>query len=235
MVQTPQAFAFAPLYAAHRRASSQGREDFSDDAALLEWAGIPVATFAGEAGNFKLTTPEDFARAEALAALATSDVRTGTAFDAHAFGPGDHVMLGGVRIPHDKGLVGHSDADVLLHVLTDALLGAIAEADIGEHFPPSDPRWRGAASERFLAHAVELIRARGGRIVHLDVTAICEAPKLAPHRDAMRAKIAEIAGIGLARVSVKATSTNGLGFLGRGDGIAAMASATVRLPWVDKP
>ena len=232
-VQTPQAFAYRPLLDAHQRALAAGRDDFSDDAALLEWAGIPVSTFAGDPGNIKLTAPEDFARAQTLDALALSDIRTGTAFDAHAFGPGDHVMLGGIRIAHDKGLVGHSDADVVLHVLTDALLGAIAASDIGEHFPPSDPRWRGASSDRFLAHAVSLIQARGGRIMHLDVTAICEAPKVAPHREAMRKRIAEIAGIAVDRVSVKATTTNGLGFLGRGDGIAAIASATVRLPWGD--
>ena len=230
-IQTPQAFLFAPLLAAHRRAAAAGREDFSDDAALAEWAGMEIATFAGEVGNLKLTGAEDFARAAAEVALALSDPRTGTGFDVHAFGPGDHVMLGGVKIPHGKGLAGHSDADVLLHALTDAVLGALAEADIGSHFPPSDARWRGAASDRFLAHAAALVSARGGRIAHLDATLICEAPKIGPHRDAIRARIAEIAGIETARVSVKATTTEGLGFIGRNEGIAAMATATVRLPW----
>ncbi len=230
-VQTPQAFAFAPLLEAHRRAVAGGRVDFSDDAALMEWAGIAVAIFDGETGNLKLTQPEDFVRAQALDALALSDIRHGTGFDVHAFAAGDHVMLGGVRIPHERGLTGHSDADVVLHALTDAVLGAIAEADIGAHFPPSDERWRGASSDRFLAHAASLVEKRGGRIAHLDVTVICESPKIGPYRDAMRARIAEIAGIEPGRVGVKATTTEHLGFLGRGDGIAAMASATVRLPW----
>jgi 2-C-methyl-D-erythritol 4-phosphate cytidylyltransferase/2-C-methyl-D-erythritol 2,4-cyclodiphosphate synthase len=230
-VQTPQAFAFAPLLEAHHRAVAGGREDFSDDAALMEWAGIAVATFEGETENLKLTQPEDFARAQALDALALSDIRHGTGFDVHAFDAGDHVMLGGVCIPHERGLAGHSDADVVLHALTDAVLGAIAEADIGAHFPPSDPRWRGASSDRFLAHAASLVEKRGGRIAHLDVTVICEAPKIGTHRDAMRERIAQIAGIEPGRVGVKATTTERLGFLGRGDGIAAMASATIRLPW----
>jgi 2-C-methyl-D-erythritol 4-phosphate cytidylyltransferase/2-C-methyl-D-erythritol 2,4-cyclodiphosphate synthase len=230
-IQTPQAFAFAALLAAHRRAADAGRADFPDDAALAEWAGLPVATFPGEAGNFKLTTAEDFARAAALEAMSLGDIRTGSGFDVHAYGPGDHVVLGGVRITHTRGLVGHSDADVLLHALTDATLGAIAEGDIGKHFPPSDPQWRGAASDRFLKHAANLIAARGGRIAHLDATVLCEAPKISPHTSAIRARIAAIAGIDESRVSVKATTTERLGFLGRGEGIAAMATATVRLPW----
>jgi 2-C-methyl-D-erythritol 4-phosphate cytidylyltransferase/2-C-methyl-D-erythritol 2,4-cyclodiphosphate synthase len=228
-VQTPQAFFFAPLIEAHRRASEAGLDDFTDDAALAEWAGIPVATFAGENGNLKLTTADDFARAEAIADALT-DVRTGTGFDVHAFGPGNHVMLGGVAVPHDKGLIGHSDADVLLHALTDAVLGALGEADIGHHFPPSQEQWRGAASDQFLAFAASLVRARGGRIAHLDATLLCEAPKLAPHRDAIRARIAAIAGIEISRVGVKATTTEGLGFIGRKEGMAAMATATLRLP-----
>ena len=228
-VQTPQVFFFAPLIEAHRRASKAGLEDFPDDAALAEWAGIAVATFAGEVGNLKLTTADDFARAEAIAD-ALADIRTGTGFDVHAFGPGDRVMLGGVAIAHDKGLIGHSDADVLLHALTDALLGALGEADIGHHFPPADARWRGAASDQFLAFAAARVRARGGRIAHLDATVLCEAPKLAPHRDAIRARIAAIAGIDISRVGVKATTTEGLGFIGRKEGIAAMATATIRLP-----
>jgi 2-C-methyl-D-erythritol 4-phosphate cytidylyltransferase/2-C-methyl-D-erythritol 2,4-cyclodiphosphate synthase len=228
-VQTPQAFFFAPLIEAHRRASKAGLDDFPDDAALAEWAGISVATFAGETGNLKLTIADDFARAEAIAD-AFADVRTGTGFDVHAFGPGDHVMLGGVAVPHERGLIGHSDADVLLHALTDAVLGALCEADIGHHFPPAQEQWRGAASDQFLAFAASLVRTRGGRIAHLDATLLCETPKLAPHRDAIRARIAAIAGIEISRVSVKATTTEGLGFIGRKEGIAAMATATLRLP-----
>ena len=172
-----------------------GREDFTDDAALAEWAGLKVTTFEGEAGNVKLTTAEDFARAQAAQLAALSDVRTGFGFDVHQFADGDHVWLGGVRIPHTRGVTGHSDADVVLHALVDAILGALAEGDIGVHFPPSDPQWRGASSDRFLAFAVERVRARGGRIAHLDVTVVCEAPRIGPHRDAMRARIAEIAGV----------------------------------------
>jgi 2-C-methyl-D-erythritol 4-phosphate cytidylyltransferase/2-C-methyl-D-erythritol 2,4-cyclodiphosphate synthase len=230
-VQTPQAFAFAPLLDAHRRAAQEGRNDFTDDAALMEWAGVSVATFPGETGNLKLTTPDDFARAAAMDAFALGDVRIGTGLDIHAFKPGDHIMLGGVKIPHGKGLIGHSDADVLLHALTDAVLGAIAEGDIGHHFPPSDARWRGAPSDQFLAHAVARVKQRGGRIVHLDATVVCEAPKIGPHRDAIRVSIARISGIKIGQVSVKATTTEGLGFIGRGEGIAAHASATIRLPW----
>ena len=231
LIQTPQAFAFAPLMAAHRRAAAQGRDDFTDDAALAEWAGMTVAVFPGELGNSKITDPEDFARAEAMAAAACGDVRTGTGIDVHAFGPGDHVMLGGVRIAHRQALSGHSDADVVLHAATDAILGALADGDIGAHFPPSDPRWRGASSDRFLAFAVERVTARGGLIAHLDITVVCEAPKIGPHRDAMRAAIARIAGLDVARVAVKATTSEKLGFTGRGEGIAAYATATVRLPW----
>jgi 2-C-methyl-D-erythritol 4-phosphate cytidylyltransferase/2-C-methyl-D-erythritol 2,4-cyclodiphosphate synthase len=230
-VQTPQAFAFAPVLAAHRRAAASGREDFTDDAALAEWAGLTVAAFDGEAGNVKLTTAEDVARAEREHAAALPDTRTGSGFDVHAFAAGDHVMLAGVRIAHDRGLTGHSDADVALHALTDAVLGALAEGDIGAHFPPNDPQWRGASSDRFLAFAVERVRARGGRIAHLDLTIVCEAPRVGPHRDAMRARIAAIAGLDVARVAVKATTSERLGFTGRGEGIAAMATATVRLPW----
>jgi 2-C-methyl-D-erythritol 4-phosphate cytidylyltransferase/2-C-methyl-D-erythritol 2,4-cyclodiphosphate synthase len=230
-VQTPQAFAFERVLAAHRRAAADGREDFTDDAALAEWAGLKVATFDGEAANVKLTTAEDVARAEREHAAELADTRTGSGFDVHAFAAGDHVMLAGVRIPHDRGLTGHSDADVALHALTDAVLGALADGDIGAHFPPGDPQWRGASSDRFLAFAVERVRARGGRIAHLDLTIVCEAPRVGPHRDAMRARIAAIAGLDLARVAVKATTSERLGFTGRGEGIAAMATATVRLPW----
>jgi len=228
-VQTPQAFFFETLIDAHRRASKEGLENFTDDAALAEWAGIPVATFAGEPGNLKLTTADDFTRVEAMAG-GLSDVRTGTGFDVHAFGPGDHVTLGGIAIPHDKGLVGHSDADVLLHALTDAILGALGEADIGHHFPPSDERWRGAASDQFLAFAVSMVRARGGKIANLDATLLSEAPKVGPYREAICQRIAAIAGIERSRVAVKATTTEGLGFVGRKEGMAAMATVTLRLP-----
>jgi len=231
LVQTPQAFAFPALLQAHRDAAAQGRSDFTDDAALAEWAGMKVSVFAGEPGNIKLTTPEDFARAEAMQSAVLGDVRTGSGLDVHAFGPGDHVILGGIRIPHGKALTGHSDADVALHALTDAILGALADGDIGAHFPPSDPQWRGASSDRFLAFAVERVRARGGRIAHLDLTIVCEAPRIGEHRDAMRTSIARLAGIDIDRVAVKATTSEKLGFTGRGEGIAAYATATVRLPW----
>jgi 2-C-methyl-D-erythritol 4-phosphate cytidylyltransferase / 2-C-methyl-D-erythritol 2,4-cyclodiphosphate synthase len=227
-VQTPQAFAFPPLLDAHRRAAAAGRDDFTDDAALAEWAGMAVAVFAGERANVKLTTADDVARAEAERLL---DVRTGSGFDVHAFGEGDHVMLGGVRVPHTGGVIGHSDADVALHALTDAVLGALADGDIGWHFPPSDPQWRGVSSDRFLGFACERVRARGGLIAHLDVTIVCEAPRIGPHRDAMRARVAEIAGIAVERVAVKATTSETLGFTGRREGLVAMATATIRLPW----
>jgi 2-C-methyl-D-erythritol 4-phosphate cytidylyltransferase/2-C-methyl-D-erythritol 2,4-cyclodiphosphate synthase len=232
-IQTPQGFAFAPLLEAHRKAAAAGRDDFTDDAALAEWAGMKVAVFEGDPGNIKITNPQDFARAEAMQLASLSDVRTGTGIDVHAFGPGDHVMLGGLKIPHSQALTGHSDADVVLHALTDAILGALADGDIGSHFPPSDPKWKGAASDRFLAFAAERVAARGGRIAHLDVTLVCEAPKIGPHRDAMRAKIAEVAGVALERVAVKATTSERLGFTGRGEGIACYATATVRLPFGD--
>jgi len=233
IVQTPQAFEFDALLDAHRRAHAAGREDFSDDAALAEWAGLAVTTFEGEAGNVKLTTADDFACAETAQLAALSDVRTGQGIDVHSFGAGDHVTLGGVRIPHVRALAGHSDADVVLHALVDAILGALAEGDIGVHFPPSDPQWRGASSDRFLAFAVERVRARSGRIAHLDATVVCETPRIGPYRDLMRARIAEIAGVAVERVAVKATTSEKLGFTGRGEGIAAFATATVRLPWRD--
>ena len=231
LIQTPQAFAFAPLLEAHRRAAREGLNDFTDDAALAEWAGLKVAVFAGEAGNVKITNPADFTRAEATDFAALGDVRTGLGIDVHAFAPGDHVTLGGVRIPHTHALTGHSDADVVLHAATDAILGALADGDIGVHFPPSDPQWKGASSDRFLAFAVERLKARGGRIAHLDINVICEAPRIGPHRDAMRANVARIAGIAEDRVAVKATTSEKLGFTGRGEGIVAYVTATVRLPW----
>jgi 2-C-methyl-D-erythritol 4-phosphate cytidylyltransferase/2-C-methyl-D-erythritol 2,4-cyclodiphosphate synthase len=231
LVQTPQAFKFESLLAAHRRALAAGRDDFTDDAALAEWAGMKVSVFAGEPGNIKITNPEDFSRAEASQFSELGDVRTGTGIDVHAFGPGDHVTIGGIRIAHRQALTGHSDADVGLHALVDAILGALADGDIGAHFPPSDPQWRGVSSDRFLTFAVERVKARGGRIAHLDLTIVCEAPKIGPHRDAMRACIAQLAGISIGRVAVKATTSEQLGFTGRGEGIAAYATATIRLPY----
>lgn len=230
-VQTPQAFAFASLLDAHRRAAAHGYDEFTDDAALTEWAGMKVTVFEGERANVKLTTTEDFARAEADRMIALGDLRSATGFDVHAFGDGDHVVLGGVAIPHDRALIGHSDADVALHALTDAILGALADGDIGAHFPPTDPQWRGATSDRFLAFAAARVRGRGGAITHLDLTIICEAPRIAAHRDAMRARIAEIAGIAIGRIAVKATTSERLGFTGRREGVAALATATIRLPW----
>jgi len=230
-IQTPQAFAFDALLEAHRKAVAAGRDDFTDDAALAEWAGMTVSVFEGDAENVKLTTAEDFSRMEAHELVRLGDVRTGNGYDVHAFVDGDHVWLGGIKIGHDRGLSGHSDADAGLHALVDAILGALADGDIGEHFPPSDPKWKGASSDRFLRFAVERVRARGGRLVHLDLTIVCEAPKIGPHRDAMRARIAEIAGVSIERVGVKATTSEKLGFTGRREGIAAFATATVRLPW----
>ena len=231
IVQTPQAFTFNLILEAHRRAVAAQRESFTDDAALAEWAGQRVSVFEGEADNLKVTTSDDFARAEMTRLAALSDVRTGNGFDVHAFAEGDHVMLAGIRIPHSRGVTGHSDADVALHALVDAILGALAEGDIGAHFPPSDPQWKGAASDRFLAFACERVRKRGGAIAHLDVTVVCETPRISPHRDAMRARIADIANVAIDRVAVKATTSEKLGFAGRGEGIFAMATATIRLPW----
>lgn len=230
LIQTPQAFTYRTLLDAHRRAADEGRHDFTDDAALAEWAGVSVTAFMGEVGNIKLTTAEDFVRAASGRGALLDDIRTGMGFDVHAFGDGDHVVLGGIRIDHGRGLKGHSDADVVLHALVDAILGALGDGDIGAHFPPSDPQWRGASSDRFLRFAIERVNARGGMVAHLDTTIVCEAPKIGPHRDAMRARIADIAGVSIDRVAVKATTSEGLGFTGRGEGIAAFANATVRLP-----
>jgi len=225
--QTPQGFRFHEIIAAHRAAI--GRE-LTDDAAVAEHAGLPVRLVLGSEENFKVTTEEDLRRAERFAIDALCESRVGTGFDVHQFGPGDKLMLCGLPVAHDHGLVGHSDGDVGLHALTDALLGCIGAGDIGSHFPPSDPRWKGAASALFLRHAADLVAERGGSIVNLDVTVICERPKIGPHREAMAARIAEILGIPRERVSVKATTTDKLGFTGRGEGIAAQAVATIRLP-----
>jgi 2-C-methyl-D-erythritol 4-phosphate cytidylyltransferase/2-C-methyl-D-erythritol 2,4-cyclodiphosphate synthase len=229
-VQTPQAFRYDLILSAHRSAASAGRHDLTDDAAVAEWAGHPVHVFEGEVGNMKVTSSEDFSVAESRLLHELSDIRMGQGFDVHAFGLGDHVWLGGVKIPHDHGLAGHSDADVLSHAITDALLGALAEGDIGSHFPPSDPRWKGAPSKIFLAAAAERVRARGGMIAHVDATVICEKPKVGPHRDAIRENLAAILGIEVERVAVKATTTERLGFTGREEGIASLAVATLRLP-----
>jgi 2-C-methyl-D-erythritol 4-phosphate cytidylyltransferase / 2-C-methyl-D-erythritol 2,4-cyclodiphosphate synthase len=234
VAQTPQAFRFGVILDAHRRATRDGRSEFTDDAAIAEWAGLTVATFEGDAANMKLTTPEDFVREEARLASLLGDIRTGTGYDVHAFGAGDHVMICGVRVPHTKGFLAHSDGDVGLHALVDAILGALADGDIGSHFPPSDPQWKGASSDRFLKYAADRVTARGGRIANLEVTLICERPKIGPLRDTMRARIAEIAGVDVSRVAVKATTSERLGFTGREEGIAATASATIRLPWGDK-
>lgn len=229
-MQTPQAFAFELILEAHRRAFAAGLDDMSDDAAVAEWAGHAVHVFAGDPANGKITLAEDFYMAEARLSERFFDVRTGQGFDVHAFGEGASVRLGGVDIAHTHALAGHSDADVLMHAITDALLGAIADGDIGSHFPPSDPQWKGAASEIFLRRAMDLVRARGGLVAHVDATVICETPKVGPHRDAIRARLAQIMGMALDRIAVKATTSERLGFTGRGEGIAAMAIATVRLP-----
>lgn len=226
--QTPQGFPFLAILRAHRQFAGMAA---TDDAALAERAGLPVRLVHGAERNIKVTTPEDFATAERLLAADLADIRVGQGFDVHAFGAPRPLMICGVEVPHDRGLEGHSDADVGLHALTDAVLGAIGEGDIGLHFPPSDAAWRGVASIGFLRHAAGLVRARGGMIAHLDVTIICERPKIGPHREAMREAIS--AGIDLdpGRISVKATTTERLGFTGRGEGIAAQATATVRLPY----
>ncbi|HKJ63177.1 MAG TPA: 2-C-methyl-D-erythritol 2,4-cyclodiphosphate synthase, partial [Hyphomicrobiales bacterium] len=227
--QTPQGFHYDIILNAHEKAEYEGRDDFTDDAALAEWQGHEVALVMGSERNIKLTTAEDFDLAERLMREpgAAYETRTGSGFDVHAFVPGDAVILCGVRIPHEAKLSGHSDADVGLHALTDALLGVIGSGDIGSHFPPSDPQWKGADSSVFLRHAASLVRKAGGRIVNADVTLICERPKIGLHREAMRERIAEIVGVDLSRVGVKATTTEGLGFTGRSEGIAAMASVAV--------
>lgn len=234
IAQTPQAFRFDVILDAHRRAARDGRSDFTDDAALAEWAGLTVATFEGDPANMKLTTPEDFIREEARLVAQLGDIRTGTGYDVHAFGEGDHLMICGVRVPHTRGFLAHSDGDVGLHAVVDAILGALADGDIGSHFPPTDPQWKDAASDKFLKYAVDRVTARGGRIANLEVTMICERPKIGPLRDIMRARIAEITGLNVSRVAVKATTSERLGFTGREEGIAATASATIRLPWNDK-
>jgi len=223
--QTPQGFRFDAIFEAHQRFK---HEEVTDDMAMAELAGLKIVSVAGEEGNLKITTQDDMTLAERLLA-GTGEFRTGMGFDAHRFVAGDHVWLCGVKIAHDKTLEGHSDADAGLHAITDAILGAIGEGDIGQHFPPSDPKWRGANSAQFLEHAVGLLRMKGATLTNIDVTLICERPKIGPHRDAMRARIAEIVDADISRISVKATTTEGMGFTGRGEGLAAQAVVTIRV------
>jgi 2-C-methyl-D-erythritol 4-phosphate cytidylyltransferase/2-C-methyl-D-erythritol 2,4-cyclodiphosphate synthase len=226
--QTPQSFRLADILAAHDKAAAEGQADFTDDASVAEWAGMPVTLVAGMPDNVKLTVKRDIAMAdERLSAGPLPDVRTGNGYDVHQLEPGDGVTLCGVFIPHDHKLKGHSDADVALHALTDALLATCGAGDIGDHFPPSDPQWKGAPSRIFIEHAAKIVRERGGTIMNADVSLIAEAPRVGPHREAMRAKLSEFLGIGIERCSVKATTNETLGFVGRREGIAAIATATV--------
>ncbi|OJJ12457.1 bifunctional 2-C-methyl-D-erythritol 4-phosphate cytidylyltransferase/2-C-methyl-D-erythritol 2,4-cyclodiphosphate synthase [Alphaproteobacteria bacterium AO1-B] len=242
--QTPQGFPFAKILSSHRAAAAAGHDDFTDDTGLAEWAGLGIALSNGDPANFKITTPADLSRAQTLAKTWTmtasthpkpslaslQDVRNGIGYDVHAFEAGTEVVLGGVTIPHTQSLKGHSDADVVLHAITDATLGAIGDGDIGQHFPPSDPKWKGADSDHFQIDAVRRVKDLGGRIAHIDVTIVCEAPNIGPHRQTIRASIATICDIPSSRVSVKATTSEKLGFTGRKEGIATLASVTVRLP-----
>ena len=232
--QTPQGFHFDAIVAAHRKAQESGRSDLTDDAAVAEWSGLSVAVVEGSSDNRKLTTPADIDTAQRRMitdlVLAQADVRVGHGYDVHAFEPGDRVILCGVEVPHEAKLKGHSDADVGLHALTDAIFGALGDGDIGQHFPPSDPKWKGAASDVFLKSAGEQVKKQLGSIANVDVTLVCEAPKIGPHAAAMRACIAKILNLSTERVSVKATTSERLGFTGRREGIAAYATATIRLP-----
>lgn len=231
--QTPQGFRFPQILSAHLRAGRMPRE-FTDDAAIAEWAGLSVALTPGSTHNIKITHPEDFARAERLLGKEKAmETRVGTGFDVHPFEAGNAVWLGGVEIAHTHKLKGHSDADVALHALTDAIYGALGEGDIGKHFPPSDPQWRGAASSIFLAHAAGLVTERRGRIVNLDITIVCEAPRVGPHVEAMKAAIGGVCRISAGRIAIKATTSEQLGFTGRREGIVAMACASIELPRED--
>jgi 2-C-methyl-D-erythritol 4-phosphate cytidylyltransferase/2-C-methyl-D-erythritol 2,4-cyclodiphosphate synthase len=235
--QTPQGFRFSQILSAHMRAARLPRP-FTDDAAIAEWAGLTVALTPGSTDNIKITNPEDFSRAERWLVRAEAmnfrhmmvEVRSGLGIDFHQFEAGDAVWLGGVKIPHSKKLSGHSDADAALHALTDAIYGAIGEGDIGTHFPPSDPQWKGAASRIFLQHAAGLVAERGGRVVNVDLTVVCEAPRIGPHVAAMKETIGGILGISSDRVAVKATTSEKMGFAGREEGLMAQAIATVELP-----
>lgn len=230
--QTPQGFPFGPIFAAHQRAFEAGRNDFTDDSAIAEWAGIPVRLVLGSPDNVKLTWAKDIAMADQRLSGQTffPDVRTGNGYDVHSFEAGDHVWLCGVKIPHSKKLNGHSDADVGLHALTDALLATCGAGDIGTHFPPSDPQWKGAASRIFVEHAASIVRARGGRIANVDITLISEAPRVGPHRAAMTEVLSAMLRIAPDRISIKATTNEKLGFVGREEGIAAIATASVVYP-----
>jgi len=228
--QTPQGFHYDAILKAHRRAAEIS-DGFTDDAAIAEWAHIPVALSDGDPDNIKITTPADFVRAETiLDGVEPMETRVGSGVDTHQFEPGDAVILGGITIPHSAKLKGHSDADTALHVLTDALLGALAEGDIGTHFPPSEPKWKGEPSSTFIRFAADRVAQRGGRIVHLDLTIMCEAPKIGPHVAKMRQSVASLCGIDEGRVSVKATTSEKMGFVGRGEGLMTMATATIELP-----
>ena len=227
--QTPQGFHFGPILAAHKKAAEQGLDTFTDDAAIAEWGGLDVAIVPDSIGNVKITTAEDLEVADRQLSLAL-EPRVGTGFDVHRFCEGDHVWLGGVKIPHTHKLEGHSDADVVLHALTDALLGAIGDGDIGQHFPPSDAKWKGAASKLFLEDAARRVRERGGRIGNVDITVLAEAPRVGPHRPAMQELIGGVLGLPADRVGIKATTTEQMGFTGRREGIAAMATAMVFVP-----
>ena len=242
--QTPQAFPFGRILTAHERAAAANRHDFTDDTGVAEWDGMTVQLSEGDPANFKITTAADLSRAEHLASVLfmttdsqskrplsdLTDVRTGIGYDVHAFEDGKSVTLGGVEISHSQKLKGHSDADVVLHAITDATLGAIGDGDIGQHFPPTDPQWKGASSDQFQQDALRRLAERGGRLAHIDVTIVCEEPKIGPHRDPIRKSIARICNIPVTRVSVKATTSEKLGFTGRREGIATLASVTVRLP-----
>lgn len=231
--QTPQGFRFPQIFSAHMRAVSVPRQ-FTDDAEIAEWAGLRVALVEGSPQNFKITHPADFERAERMLAKGRQmETRIGTGYDVHPFEPGSAVWLGGVEIPHSAKLKGHSDADVALHALTDAMLGAIGEGDIGVHFPPSDMQWKGARSTVFLKHAGDLVAKAGGRIVNLDVTIVCERPRIGPHVAAMQAVIAQTLGVATSRIAIKATTSEQLGFTGREEGIVAMASASIEMPRAD--
>ncbi|NOZ43315.1 MAG: bifunctional 2-C-methyl-D-erythritol 4-phosphate cytidylyltransferase/2-C-methyl-D-erythritol 2,4-cyclodiphosphate synthase [Alphaproteobacteria bacterium] len=230
--QTPQAFRFKLIFMAHKRMTrhNDATGALTDDCAVAESCGIRVLTIAGDERNFKITTSEDITRAEEMIRQNLSDIRTGMGLDVHGFEPGKQVILGGVAIAHDKKLKGHSDADVALHALTDAMFGAIGDGDIGSHFPPDDDQWRGVNSAVFLKHAAKLLADKGGVIANIDLTIICEAPKIGPHREAICDNIAAVLGLETARISVKATTTERLGFTGRREGIAAQAIVTIRLP-----
>jgi 2-C-methyl-D-erythritol 4-phosphate cytidylyltransferase/2-C-methyl-D-erythritol 2,4-cyclodiphosphate synthase len=231
--QTPQAFPYLPILSAHDAAFAAGRSDFTDDSAIAEWHGLPVRIVEGSVDNTKLTWAKDIEMADERLSQKQPlfpDVRTGNGYDVHSFEPGNGVMLAGVFIEHDRKLSGHSDADVALHALTDALLATRGAGDIGTHFPPSDPQWKGAASQIFVEHAVKIVKDAGGRIANADITLICEAPKVGPHREAMTAALSKMLGISTDRISVKATTNEKLGFIGRKEGIAAIATASVIYP-----